>query len=119
MSRVCENKEFALTCPTTKLIHVTSAFYGKSDESSSSPVNCDSSGAICGSESAAIDALGAVRDMCDGASQCMFNVSGDVFGGDPCTGVVKFADIEWTCLASGERQPFIGSLFLCVLYQVQ
>lgn len=88
----CEQDSLVLSCPADTWIEIKDAFYGKSDESicyDADPLQGDCS---------LTSALTKVKESCEGKVTCSLTVNNGNFGGDPCSGITKYASATYRCV---------------------
>ena len=113
-ARACEGDFLEISCPaTSEVIHIMDAMYGRTLDNSvcpgpdrSAPTNCTLPTSI--SE---------VRTYCEGQHSCKIAVEVEAFTSDPCNGVAKYLDVNYTCVSGApvitdECKCFISFLLI-------
>ncbi|XP_076812854.1 L-rhamnose-binding lectin CSL3-like isoform X1 [Clavelina lepadiformis] len=91
----CEHeKDLTVTCPDGYVIIVHYAFYGRDDLTTCRQGQTDSNCRANGSNEK-------VQRVCRGRNSCVLSPKNSVFG-DPCSGVVKFIKMYYSCVPSEE-----------------
>ena len=91
---VCEYEIFNLTCKADQIISVTSAMYGRQNNSICPHEGVQSNGSFCACD----DSLDVVQRRCNGRQSCAIEASNNAFCGDPCSNIYKYLEIEYTCI---------------------
>ena len=50
------------------------------------------------------------KQKCEGKTECGFKVEDKTFGGDPCRGTFKYAEVDYKCLPTGELEGKGGQI---------
>ncbi|XP_055015809.1 L-rhamnose-binding lectin SML-like [Boleophthalmus pectinirostris] len=93
VSVVCEHSTAHLRCGQGQVIHVLSAYYGRTDHSTCSEGRPESQ---LQNIQCKLSVISKVAQMCNGHSSCSVIASNSVFG-DPCVGTYKYLDVKYIC----------------------
>lgn len=93
----CEHQLMKLDCPNGATIQIHSASYGRKSRTICSNGSNTDQTVTCHSASS----LQKVRGKCDGNQRCSVFASNSVFG-DPCHGVFKYLDVQYSCFTQCE-----------------
>lgn len=94
----CDGALLDVRCPQDYFITVTSAFYGRQDNTSCT-ANQFNNNAQC----SVTGALAAVSSLCNNQQSCNVSVSPSVLGQDTCPSVSKYFDIQFSCTREFRR----------------
>lgn len=88
---ICEKATTKIDCLQGAKIKIIDALYGRKE------------GDLCVKDDKtttckATNSLVTVASKCDGKQSCDVTARSDVFGGDPCSGVHKYAKVEYKCI---------------------
>ncbi|XP_033112835.1 uncharacterized protein LOC117113573 isoform X2 [Anneissia japonica] len=100
LAYACQKEKVELKCPESTVIGVQTANYGRRlssrlmcpdfmnmfKEDFEEDVNCHAS-----------NSLQTLVNLCDGKRECAFRVTDEEFGGDPCPGTSKYAEVTYKC----------------------
>ncbi|XP_055003839.1 uncharacterized protein LOC110169983 [Boleophthalmus pectinirostris] len=92
-SVVCEHYNTRLQCGQGQVIHVLSAYYGRTDHSTCSEGRPQSQ---LQNIQCKLSVISNVAQMCNDKSSCSVGASNSVFG-DPCVGTYKYLDVKYIC----------------------
>ncbi|XP_050972622.1 L-rhamnose-binding lectin CSL2 [Labeo rohita] len=93
-SLVCEHETSVLTCDDGTFIHIHSANYGRTDDSTCSAGRPASQ--LAKTDCYALNTETVVANVCEGKNSCSILASNSVFS-DPCFGTFKYLYISYTC----------------------
>ncbi|XP_048579857.1 uncharacterized protein LOC5521688 isoform X1 [Nematostella vectensis] len=85
---ICEWTSDALSCPSSTVISVQKANYGRTDRQPCGPISV--TGCV-------FDVTAKLQAMCDGNPYCSVNPTNQLFGKDPCPTVRKYLDVTFVC----------------------
>lgn len=89
----CTEGDLWLRCNNSEVIHLTSAMYGRLNQSQCVGENDTVAiNANCSSQTA----LSTLRALCDGKYSCVIRPSTSLFG-DPCPTTTKYLQAEYEC----------------------
>ena len=87
----CQDEQLSIECPSSYVIHVTEAMFGRTtasicpNETAEASLNCSEP-----------TALQTAARMCDNQHKCDVNVTTPAFG-EPCPGVHKYLSVSFIC----------------------
>lgn len=81
-----------IKCPTGK-IRIEKAYYGRTGEN-----ECTKGTTSTRDCPATIVSDDIVKRMCNDNTTCSVDVSNNQLGGDPCNGIVKYLEVNFTCV---------------------
>ncbi|XP_071850390.1 uncharacterized protein [Apostichopus japonicus] len=91
-SIACEGDTLSISCGTRK-ISILRAVYGREHDDECSGRNSDTT-----TDCVAAASMSTVVAMCQDMMSCFVTASSGVFGGDPCSGVFKYLEVEYSCV---------------------
>lgn len=94
---VCEETTTTFSCPTGKIIRMTSAHFGRTTDGSTCPGMNTHVDNCYGNPSSDLAIL---SNACDGKTSCLLYPTDTYFGGDPCAGTYKYLSVTYQCLFS-------------------
>ncbi|XP_067268593.1 rhamnose-binding lectin-like [Pseudorasbora parva] len=94
-SLVCEHAKNDLSCEAGTKIHILSANYGRTDNSTCSTGRPASQ--LAKTDCYALNSLAIVTNGCEGKNKCSMAASNNVFT-DPCFGTFKYLYISYSCV---------------------
>ncbi|XP_047125240.1 uncharacterized protein LOC124807414 [Hydra vulgaris] len=80
-----------LKCPLNTSIKINNAFFGRRNNNNNCPVLYPENSYNCNKDVTLL-----VQNLCDKRNSCIIVSSIGIFG-DPCYGIGKYAEVEWTC----------------------
>ncbi|XP_006817735.1 glycerol-3-phosphate dehydrogenase, mitochondrial-like [Saccoglossus kowalevskii] len=92
---VCQNRNMQIACFNGKVIEITMANYGRSDQNT-----CPKRGEMDDVNCRALYSMDIVSERCNGRDKCTVPVNNGIFGGDPCRGTRKYLEVQYECLES-------------------
>jgi hypothetical protein len=83
------------------VISIASAFYGRLN-STVCPHKAAPEGSLCYS-----DVNNLLTQRCQGRSTCSINACNSEMGGDPCSGIYKYLEVDYKCVAPEDVNKLI------------
>ena len=95
--RACEGDFLEIACPATnEVIHIMDAMYGRTLDNSVCPGPDANAQTDCRLNTSIAD----VQSYCEGQHSCKIAVEVEAFATDPCEGVAKYLDVNYTCVSA-------------------
>jgi len=89
---ICEGSTYPLSCPSTLVISISNASYGKRS-ASVCPGKCHGRP----STACSYDVTSFVDAICTGSQSCSVTASNSAFNHDPCPGTCKYLSLSYSC----------------------
>ena len=89
----CEGFLLTINCPLDQTIQITTATYGRTDNST-----CYSNAEQCAKTNCMLDVTSIVSNYCQSKTNCILTASINTFGYDPCAGTYKYTKLDYNCV---------------------
>lgn len=111
--RICQFSKSRLICPHGTTIRIDSAFWGRKRRDVCryiSIVDCGLNGVS--------NTTKKLKSICEGKQHCnIFASSHDNYYGNPCSGVFKYLEVNYTCAREG-RRPIFWHFFFSLYFSL-
>merc|ERR1712010_2355 len=94
----CEWKDVEMKCPTGQQLHISSAYYGRKNNS----LTCTDVDPVP-PKTCWQDVTSVIKKKCTGSTGCSLDVTNELTEVDPCKGYHKYVTVDWICKTGGKQ----------------